>query len=203
VADVLAPALVEGPIADGPDAALVARLKAGERAAFDIVYDRYANRLWRFLVRLSRRPDVAEDLAQETWMKLARAAPALRDDTNLSAWLFTVARNAWISHRRWSMLDVSRFFAMSDDDAFALDVSTGEDRADASRDVLRLEHALASIPAASREVLLLVVIEGFEQEQAAAVLGIRHDALRQRLARARTQLAEAIGREQKKQRGGP
>jgi RNA polymerase sigma-70 factor (ECF subfamily) len=58
--------------------------------------------------------------------------------------------------------------------------------------VERLERALASLPPASREVLLLVGVEGFEQEQAAAMLGITYDALRQRLARARAQLAERL-----------
>jgi hypothetical protein len=77
---------------------LVARLKRGEPAAFDEAFDAYGSRLFSFLVRLSHRWEVAEDLLQETWLRLATRAPLLRDDTRLSAWLFTVARNGSAVH---------------------------------------------------------------------------------------------------------
>jgi RNA polymerase sigma-70 factor (ECF subfamily) len=179
-------------VRDPTERPLVDALRRGETRAFDTVYARYRGRIYGFLLRLTRRTDVAEDLFQETFLKLARNAGRLADDTDLAAWLFTVARNAWVSYRRWSILDVSRLVAMEDD---ALPPAKGPDpdaRADASRAVQRLERALDSLPAASREVLLLVGVEGFDQEEAAAVLGIKYDALRQRLTRARAQLAERL-----------
>ena len=177
---------------DPTEAPLVDALRRGDRAAFDRVYAKYRPRIFAFLLRLSGRRDVAEDLFQETWLKLARTAPRLAEDTDLLAWLFTVARNAWVSHRRWSILDVSRLVALDDDGPRPGPASDAESRADAARDVGRLERALASLPATSREVLLLVAVEGFEQDQAAAMLGITYAALRQRLARARAQLAERL-----------
>ena len=69
--------------------------------------------------------------------------------------------------------------------------SDAEERTDASRRVARLERAMASLPAASREVLLLVAVEGFEQEEQAAS-GILYAALRQGLPRARAQLDERL-----------
>ena len=127
-------------------------------------------------------------------MKLARSAPRLEEDTDLAAWLFTVARNAWVSHRRWSVLDVSRLVALGDDDATPAAAPDPDARADAARRLARLERALAALPAGSREVLLLVGVEGFDQEQAARILGVGYDALRQRLSRARAQLAERLER---------
>ncbi len=177
---------------DPTERPLIDGLRRGEAPAFDAAYARYRGRIYGFLVRLTRRRDVAEDLFQETWLKLARHAPRLAEDTDLRAWLFTVARNAWVSHRRWSMLDVSRLVAIEDDAMPALDASDPDARADAARDVERLERALAALPPASREVLLLVGVEGFDQEQAAAMLGITYTALRQRLARARAKLAERL-----------
>jgi RNA polymerase sigma factor (sigma-70 family) len=86
-----------------------------------------------------------------------------------------------------------RLSGRKDDDALpAARAPDADARADAARDVERLERAMASLPASSREVLLLVGVEGFDQEQAAAMLGIKYDALRQRLARARAQLAEKL-----------
>ena len=177
---------------DPTERPLVDALRRGEASAFDAVYAKYRGRIYGFLLRLCRRPDVAEDLFQETFLKLARNAPRLAEDTDLAAWLFTVARNAWVSHRRWSMLDVSRLVALEDD---ALPAAKGPDpdaRADAARAMERLERALAALPAASREVLLLVGVEGFEQDEVARMLGIQYDALRQRLTRARAQLAERL-----------
>jgi RNA polymerase sigma-70 factor (ECF subfamily) len=181
-------------VRDPQEKPIVEGLRRGERSAFDAAYGRYRARIHGFLLRLAGRRDVAEDLFQETWLKLARSAPRLAEDTDLGAWLFTVARNAWVSHRRWSMLDVSRLVALEDDAVAAAIDDAPDERAEASQSIVRLERALASLPASAREVLLLVGVEGFDQEEAAAILGIRYDALRQRLARARALLAEKIGR---------
>lgn len=177
---------------DPSERPLVDALRRGDAGAFDTVYDRYRARVLGFLLRLSKRRDVAEDLFQETWVKLARHATRLDEDTDLAAWIFRVARNAWVSHCRWSMLDLSRLVALEEEAFPAAAPSDAEGRADAVRAVARMERALASLPAASREVLLLVAVEGFEQEQAAGILGISYAALRQRLARARAQLAEKL-----------
>jgi RNA polymerase sigma-70 factor (ECF subfamily) len=179
-------------VRDPSERPLVDSLRHGDRAAFDRVYATYRPRVWAFLLRLSGRRDVAEDLFQETWLKLARNAPRLAEDTDLRAWLFTVARNAWVSHRRWSVLDLSRLVSLEDDAPRAGHASDPEARADAARHVERLERALAGLSPASREVLLLVGVEGFDQEEAATILGITYDALRQRLSRARAQLADRL-----------
>ena len=187
------------PVRDPSEQPLVDALRGGDARAFDVIYARYSGRILGFLLRLSGRREVAEDLFQETFCKLARNAARLDADTDLAAWLFRVARNAWVSHRRWSMLDVSRLVVLAED---ALPAAVQTDllaRSDAARRLVQLEAALAKLPPASREVLLLVGVEGFEQEQAAAILGISYEALRQRLSRARTQLARRLGMKETKE----
>lgn len=172
------------------DAELVAGLRRRERAAFDEVYARYHARIFRFLLRLAGQRAVAEDLFQETWVSVARHADRLALDTDLAAWLFTVARNRHTSFRRWSVLDWKSTEALSGEPH---DEAAPADRqADARRTAALLERALAELPSAHREVLLLVAVEGLEQQQVAEVLGIRHDALRQRLSRARADLAARL-----------
>lgn len=185
---------------ENPERELVDRLRRGDVAAFDRVYSTYHARVFSFLLRLSGRRDTAEDLAQETWLKLARAAPGLRDDTTLAAFLFTIARNAFMSHRRWAMLDLSRIvmFGLEAMSAAATEPSPETDH-ERARAIALLEAALQSLPVASREVLLLVGVEGMEQEEVAKVLGLSYDATRQRLSRARAQLAEAMATLDKKQ----
>jgi len=176
----------------GPDASLVAALRAGDAAAFAQAYAKYRRPLYGFLRRAVRRDDVAQDLLQETWMALARGACDLRLDTDLAAWLFTVARNAFRSHLRWAKLDLSRWIALCDDACPA--PGPGPDTAaEQSRLVLAVEEALGHLPTAHREVLLLVAVEGLEQDQVALVLGISYAALRQRLSRARAALGDLLG----------
>ncbi|MBS2016071.1 MAG: RNA polymerase sigma factor [Deltaproteobacteria bacterium] len=182
-----------GKVPNPEEAELVARLRRGDAEAFDRVYATYHPRIFSFLLRLSGRRDTAEDLAQETWLKLAKAAPGLREDTMLAPLLFTIAKNSFTSHRRWAMLDLSRIvtFGM---ETVAREPSepTPETQHEHSRAMALLEEALGRISVGSREVLLLVGVEGMEQEQVAGVLGISYDALRQRLSRARKELAEKM-----------
>jgi RNA polymerase sigma-70 factor (ECF subfamily) len=180
--------------------ALVDGLRRGDVAAFDRAYAAFHPRVLGFLLRLSGRRDTAEDLAQETWMKLAKAAPTLREDTSLAAWLFTVARNAYVSHRRWAMLDLSRIVVVGFE-SLATAAAEGplpDAQHERTRAIALLEAALARVPVASREVLLLVGVEGLEQEEVARILGVSYDALRQRLSRARAQLAAAMAALEKK-----
>lgn len=162
----------------------------GDPAAFEAVYAAHRERIFAFLLRLSGRRDTAEDLAQETWLRFARALPTLRQDTKLAPLLFTIARNCFLSHRRWAMLDLSRI-VMLGFEAVATDPGP-EDQHERTRAVALLEAALQKLPLASREVLLLVGVEGLDQEEAAAILGISYDATRKRLSRARAELAAAM-----------
>lgn len=175
--------------------ALVDGLRRGDVAAFDRAYAAYSARVFSFLLRLSGRRDTAEDLAQETWIKLATAAPGLREDTRLGPLLFTIARNAFVSHRRWAMLDLSRIVTVGVDAALAISSEPTPDvEHEQAQAIALLETALAKLPVASREVLLLVGVEGLDQEEVARILGVSYDALRQRLSRARAQLAAQIAK---------
>jgi RNA polymerase sigma-70 factor (ECF subfamily) len=169
---------------------LVDRLRRGEAAAFDRVYARYRQRIYGFLARLAGRRDLADDLFQETFLKLATHATRLAEETDLAAWLFTVARNAWRSHLRWTLFDLDRRRALAWDEPDA--PPSPHDRATATEDRRRLERALAKLSPADREVLLLVGVEGLPQDQVAGILGMKHDAVRQRVARARARLAELM-----------
>src|SRR5436190_22595256 len=72
--------------------ALVARLRAGDTGAFDEVYEAYRPRVFAFLLRMTRNRALAEDLLDDTWLRLVRHATRLLPETRLGSWLFTVAR---------------------------------------------------------------------------------------------------------------
>jgi len=173
---------------------LVGRLRQGEPAAFDEVYAAFRARLFSFLLRLTGRREVAEDLSQETWLRLADRAADLREDSVLSAWLFTVARNLAASYWRSRWLDGPLATSLEDLDLPDDPAATPERLAEASDDRRALEASLAALSAVDREVLLLVGAEGLSPAEAAAVCGLKPGTLRKRLERARARLTAALDR---------
>jgi RNA polymerase sigma factor (sigma-70 family) len=172
--------------------ALVARLRQGDADAFDAVYAAFNTRLFTFLVRLSRRRDVAEDLLEETWLRLVKHARRLRADTRLGPWLFTVARHLYISFNRARLFEDSATASLIAIWPFSLGQQSPFEAAAVSELERRIERALAALPSMSREVLLLVAVAGLSHSDAADVCGITPEALRQRLHRAREALASAL-----------
>src|SRR5690349_13912380 len=86
---------------------LVHRLRGGDEAAFDVVYETFNARLLGFLIRLSRRRDIAEELLEETWLRFVRHAGRLEPDSRLGPWLFTVARHLHVSYYRTQAFESS------------------------------------------------------------------------------------------------
>ena len=172
---------------------LVARLKAGDPAAFEAIYEAYRPRLFSFLVRLSRRRDVAEDLLEEAWLRLVSRAETLTDDARLGPWLFAVARNLYFSWRRSRALDPSRTTEL--DPAWP-----APDRGDSPFEAAahgelerRVEAALARLSSSDRELLLLVGVEGLTPMEVAGICGLPAVTVRARLHRARERLAVEMG----------
>ncbi len=170
---------------------LVARLKRADGDAFDRVYEAFNPRLFNFLARLSRRRDVAEDLLEETWLRVVAHAPRLRDDTRLAPWLFTIARNLYASYCRSRLLD---YDVMAGFHLWPVQPSEPSpfEAAAAGELQKRVEVALATLPGTYREALLLVALEGLTPAEAAAVCGVTAETMRQRLNRARRLLANRL-----------
>jgi len=169
---------------------LVRRLQAGDGAAFDEAYRRHHARLHGFVARMHGRRDGVDDVLQETWLRLARHAARLRADTQLGAWLFTVARNLVLGRNRWRLLDADRLLGFGRQPA--PDEPTPFDLSSANETERRLELALAMLPVRYREVLLLVAVEGLTPQAAAVILELKPEATRQRLARARAMMQTLI-----------
>jgi RNA polymerase sigma-70 factor (ECF subfamily) len=97
------------PMAPDDEPMLVVRLRAADTGAFDEVYDAYRPRVFAFLLRMTRSRTLAEDLLDETWLRLVRHAPRLLPDTRMGPWLFTVARNLYWTYRRDSLVEKRPF----------------------------------------------------------------------------------------------
>jgi RNA polymerase sigma-70 factor (ECF subfamily) len=172
--------------------AFVRRLGDGDAAAFDAVYDEYRARIYSFLVRLSHRRDVAEDLLEETWLRLVKHASRLKPDTQLGPWLFTVARNLYFSYCRSRAVEHQSVAGIMGLWATAEARPSPFEEAAAGELERRIERALPAMPPQYREVLLLSLVEEMTPAEMAIVCGVTPEALRQRLLRARAMLAQEL-----------
>ena len=165
---------------------MISLLRRRDPRGFDLAYAAYAGPLFGFLLRLTGRRDLAEDALQHVFLRLAERGPELRLDSDLRAWLYAVARNGALSQLRRTpeLADEAALEALADPPP---DIEARLLLGDVERalSVLRLED---------REVLLLVGVDGLEREAVARLLGLRPDALRQRLARARSRLLNELER---------
>jgi RNA polymerase sigma-70 factor (ECF subfamily) len=172
--------------------ALVGRLRAGDAAAFDTVVELFRLPLFNFLVRLSRRRDLAEDLLEETWLRLVGRAHLLRDDTHLGPWLFTVARNLYASHCRSRLVEDSHVASLMGLWPCGSAPASPFESTAATESQRRIEAALAALPMLYREALLLVGVQGLTITEAAGICDISPVAMRQRVSRARARLARQL-----------
>ena len=194
----LAAVRVNDPMDRDLELRLVGGLRAGDPAAFDVVYDAFAARLYSFLARLSNSRDVAEDLTEETWLRLVAHAQRLQPDTRLGPWLFTVARHLHASYRRSRLLEDSHAPSLLGLWPSGAPTPSPLQAAEASETQRRITTALASLPFLYREALLLVAVEGLDSREAADVCGITPEAMRQRVSRGRALLARGLSDRQER-----
>lgn len=157
--------------------------------------DSFAADLWAaapFLRRvgrgLARRADEAEELVQDTLLQAWRRRDQFQPGSNLRAWLYVILRNRFHSrpHRRWRAL--TEF-----SDERALDGLAAPDTAAARLQVSELRRALAALPAAQRQAVLLVSVQGLSYEAAARAMGCPAATAKTRVFRAREALHARLG----------
>ncbi|MBI1361890.1 MAG: sigma-70 family RNA polymerase sigma factor [Alphaproteobacteria bacterium] len=181
------------PVANPADAELVARALKGDRSAFDVFVRRHQEPLYRFVRRYVGDADESLDLVQETFVAAWEALPRYDRKRAASPWLRRIALNKC---RDWGRRRaVRRFFygAVDIEGAGAAAQSAIEDPGDITGALDRLDAAIAALPAALKEPLLLTVFDGLSHLEAGAVLKISAKAVETRLYRARKALAEALG----------
>lgn len=178
-----------------PDALLVERAAAGDRAAWEVLYRRHRDFVYRVACRFLGHPDDAKDMVQEVFVSVFRHAARWRDEASFRTYLFRVTANRCLNHRRRAWREVS--FAEGGDPPMTrmTDSSCRDPVCDAaSRETLaRLRAAFERLPDRARLAVILVCIEGLRYREAAEAMGCTVSALESLLVRARRQLQEAVG----------
>ena len=186
--------------ADETDKELVARVKQGDRTAFDLLFGRYQHRIRSLVARHVRTPEEVEDVAQEAFIKAFRALPKFRGESAFYTWLYRIAINTAHNHqmaksRRPPGADIDFEDAQFMDGADRL-MENESPEAAACRDELAesIDQAIAALPDDLRSALALREFEGLSYEQIAAIMECPVGTVRSRIFRAREAVDRRIGR---------
>jgi len=169
------------------------RYADGDDAAFLELARGLTPRLRAFLVRLSGSGDLADDLTQETLLRIHRARGSFTRGSALVPWAYAIARNSFISHARAKKTRLARNTV----DVTAIEVPTGPDMnaeaALAAQQSARIvSQTLAAMPVGNREAFVLIRYEGMSVATAAQLVGISEGALKLRAFRAYEMLRAAL-----------
>jgi len=154
------------------------RYADGETAAFGEVHSALAPRLRLFLRRLGCSLDVAEDLTQETFLRMHHARGSFVRGKHVAPWAYAIARNCFISHARSSKTKLSRASVDADQVELPARGSSGEDETIARESAEVVRRALLAMTPARREAFVLLRYEGMSVAAAAQIVGISEGALK-------------------------
>jgi len=178
-----------------PERAILERVRARDPEALAAFFERYFDRVFGLVYRLLGDRTLAEDMTQETFLKVHRAAHQIDPERDPMPWLMTIAHNVCRDLWRSSSWKLGRRAASLDGDSpLAETLSRGTN--DPERDAIasererQVQQALLRLPEPLRAAILLHDYEGMGHEEIAALTGIGHAAARKRYSRA----LEALGR---------
>jgi RNA polymerase sigma-70 factor (ECF subfamily) len=178
--------------AEESDERLMLRFQAGDARAFEVLVRRHRTPVFSFLLRLTGDRGRAEDLCQETFLKVVRAAADWEPRARFPTWLFAIARNQAVDEaRRQAFRRAERL-----DDAPAAAAVSDDPPPDRSAEgaLLRpkLEAALAALPEEQREVFLLREHAGLRFHEIATVTGVPENTVKSRMRYALEGLRERL-----------
>lgn len=181
------PAPQDMPPPDASDADLLVRVGDHDRAAFEVVYQRYVRSIFGLALRRLRDRGAAEDAVQEVFAAVWRSASSYRPERGpAAAWLYAVARNAI----------VDRFRASGDTVAEVPELTSGEpgppEQAESAEVSWRVHRALEELSRREREVIELAYWSGLSQSEVASYLGIPLGTVKTRTRSALAHLSELL-----------
>lgn len=171
---------------------LALRAGRGDRAALTEFIRATQDDVWRLLAHLGGQ-DVADDLTQETYLRVMGALPRFAARSSARTWLLSLARRVWVDNIRHDMAR-PRKSATEYEDAASASTVAGADPSSWSA-WIDARSLIDDLPAERREALILTQVLGYSYEEAAKISDVRVGTIRSRVARARKDL---IGQEQKK-----
>lgn len=186
---------------DPPDETLMLRYQQGDRSAFAVLVRRHQQPLFNFALRQVRVPQVAEDVVQETFVRVVQNAADFKHEARFTTWVYTITRNLCIDQlrkralRKHPSLDESRG---EDGDGPTLGEQTADPRASVEREATgtelkeRIARAVDKLPDEQREVFLMREISNLPFKEIAEITGVPENTVKSRMRYALERLQEAL-----------
>ena len=177
------------------EADLARALLAGEAQAFDRFVEHFRSKVFHYTWLMCGRPEDAEEVAQETLLRVFESLEQLREPERLRAWVFRIARNACLMQRRHSVFAPA--VEISTDELTPADEPSGEGLPP-DREYLRgelqavVDRAIAELPPNYRAVVVLRDLEELSTEETAQILDLAPDNVKTRLSRARKAMRQKL-----------
>ena len=175
---------------DTPDEDLMVQYQQGEVRAFEVLLGRHRKPVFNFILRYVGDRETAEDLLQETFMRVIKGADAYKRQAKFTTWLYTIARNLCVDqtrrrkHRKHASLDAP--MAADDDSGTLLDVLPSSEMASDRKSVnkqlyQRLQGAIGALSEEQREVFLMREFLDMPFKQIADVVGVPENTVKSRM----------------------
>ena len=164
---------------------LIRKACDGDGKAIRTLYERYAPRVFAVVRRIAGEDDLAQDYAQEAWIRAIRALPTFRGDARFSTWLHRIAVNSALQALRKADTRTKREAPMPE--AVPAPARDG--------DVLLgdlLEKAMGRLPDGMRQVLILHDVEGYTHEEIGEFLGVTSGTSKSQLFKARAKMRDLL-----------
>lgn len=178
-----------GSEASDPAGALLLRHCDGDADAFGEFVASYQRPVYGYLVRCGVGDEVRDDLFQEVFARVHRAAPTYRPERPVRPWVFAITANVVRNHFRRVARAAPRGDASVDDRA-----PDAQEMLEARETAAWIEQAIAALPISQREVVVLCCVEQLAQADVAAVLAMPLNTVKTHLRRGRLALAQALTR---------
>ncbi len=163
----------------------------GDRSAFARLIERYWDRLYRWLYRMTRDRHLAEDLTQETFLKALAAVKTFRAGSNFRAWVFKIGHNNFVNQKRADR----RTKHQLPEEAAAPEIGSVEATTENREALEAVARAVAELPADFRAALTLRVEEGLSFREVARILNTTEETARWRVFKARQKLMKVLAPE--------
>lgn len=172
------------------DLKLIDRIRAGDGAAFDELYQQHAGRLYNLAFRMAGAAQDAEDLLQDVFLLAFRKLGSFRGESSLGTWLYRLAMNHCLDVLRSRQ---SRMGHQTDslDEENALEPAAVPALGAVSR--IDLDRAIGRLPHACRAAFLLHDVEGFGHQEVGTILGISEGTSKSQVHKARLRIRQYLG----------
>ena len=156
------------------DQELISQAREGDESAFQVIYERYFSKIALYLARMVGKNEIGSELAQETFLKVWRALPTLRQTETFVAWLYRIATRVAYDYQRHEKYGHA---ASYDEQPTLLNLSfiEGPEEQVVAEELLQL--ALARVTLKYRACIVLYHIEGCSKSKIAELLGIRESSV--------------------------